>query len=82
MHRGGSVTLSDVRSRTLAIVCESCGRRGRRGVARQIAVHGDVKLTDLLVTLADCPKARSFSVRARCKSSRRDAATRAGNESV
>jgi hypothetical protein len=32
-----------------------------------MAEHGDVKLTDLLVTLADCPEARSFSVDNRCK---------------
>jgi hypothetical protein len=29
--------------------------------------HGDWKLTDLLSTLADCPKARSMSVHDRCK---------------
>jgi hypothetical protein len=29
--------------------------------------HGDAKPTDLLVTLADCPKARSVSTHDRCK---------------
>ena len=29
--------------------------------------HGDAKLTDLLQTLADCPKARSASIHDRCK---------------
>jgi hypothetical protein len=29
--------------------------------------HGDAKLTDLLVTLVDCPKVRSASVHDRCK---------------
>jgi hypothetical protein len=29
--------------------------------------HGDAKLTDLLMTLANCPKARSASVHDRCK---------------
>jgi hypothetical protein len=29
--------------------------------------HGDAKLTDLLHTLADCPKARSASIYDRCK---------------
>jgi hypothetical protein len=29
--------------------------------------HADAKLTDLLVTLADGPKARSVSVHDRCK---------------
>jgi hypothetical protein len=32
-----------------------------------MAEHGDAKLTDLLVTLADCEKARSPSVHDRCK---------------
>ena len=29
--------------------------------------HGDAKLTDLLVTLADCPKARSASIHDSCR---------------
>jgi hypothetical protein len=29
--------------------------------------HGDAKLTDLLPTLAACPKARSASIHDRCK---------------
>jgi hypothetical protein len=29
--------------------------------------HGDAKLTDLLVTLAACPKARSTNIYDRCK---------------
>jgi len=29
--------------------------------------HGDAKLTDLLQTLADCPKARSVSIDDPCK---------------
>ena len=35
----------------LAIVCESCGRRGRDGVTRLVEQHADAKLTDLLLTL-------------------------------
>jgi hypothetical protein len=39
-------------------------------VARLVAAHGaDAKLTDLLVTLANCEKARSVSVHDRCKAS-------------
>jgi hypothetical protein len=68
MPRDGSLTLSDVRGPTLSIVCEPCGRRGRYNVDKLIAEHGaDAKLTDLLVTLADCEKARSVSVHDRCK---------------
>jgi len=32
-----------------------------------MAEHGDAKLTDLLLTLAACPKARSASIHDRCK---------------
>ena len=67
MPRDGALTLSDVRSPTLAIVCEPCGRRGRLSVARLMEEHGDAKLTDLLQTLADCQKARSASIHDRCK---------------
>jgi hypothetical protein len=67
MPDDGSLILSDIRAPTLAIVCEPCGRRGRYHVDRLMAEHGDAKLTDLLLTLADCPKARSVSVHDRCK---------------
>jgi hypothetical protein len=59
MPRDGSLTLSDIREPTLAIGCSRCGRHGRYNVA----AHGaDAKLTDLLVTLANCEKARSLSI--------------------
>jgi hypothetical protein len=67
MPRDGAMTVSDLRGPTLAIVCEPCGRRGRYAVDKLMAEHGDAKLTDLLATLADCPKARSVSVHGRCK---------------
>jgi hypothetical protein len=67
MPRDGALTLSDVRSPSLSIVCEPCGRRGRYDVAKLIEEHGDAKLTDLLITLADCQRARSASVYDRCK---------------
>ena len=54
-------------SPTLSIVCEPCGRRGTYSVARLMERHGDAKLTDLLQTLANCPKARSASIHDRCK---------------
>jgi hypothetical protein len=63
----GSITLSDVRGPSLSIVCEPCGRRGRYNVAKLMQQYGDAKLTDLLVTLTDCPKAHSTSVHDRCK---------------
>jgi hypothetical protein len=67
MPRDGSLTLAGVRSPTLSIVCEPCGRRGRYAVAKLIEQHGDAKLTDLLHALADCQKARSASTYDRCK---------------
>jgi hypothetical protein len=36
-------------------------------VERLMAEHGDAKLTVLLPTLADCPKARSVSIYDRCR---------------
>ena len=59
MPRDGSIIVSDVREPTLAIVCEPCGRRGVYSVARLMESYGDAKLTDLLHTLAGCPKASS-----------------------
>ena len=67
MPRDGGVVLSDLRSPALSIVCEPYGRRGRYAVARLIEEHGDAKLTDLLLTLANCKKARSVSIHDRCK---------------
>ena len=64
MPRDGAVVLSDLRNPTLSIVC-ACGRHGN--VARLMEQHGDAKLTDLLQTLANCPKARSASIHDRCK---------------
>jgi hypothetical protein len=64
----GAVPLADVRELTLAILREPCGRRGCYNVERLIAEHGtDAKLPDLLVTLADCHKARSLSIHDRCR---------------
>jgi hypothetical protein len=42
-------------------------RQRRYAVARLIEEHGGAKLTELLVTLAHCPKARSASMYERCK---------------
>ena len=68
MPRGGSLTLSDIPEPTLATTCERCGQHGRYNVARLIAAHGaDAKMTNLLVTLANCAKARSLSIHDRCK---------------
>jgi hypothetical protein len=67
MPRDGALVLSDLRRPTLMIACEPCGRRGRYSVAKLMAEHGDAKLTDLLLTLANCQKARSASIHDRCK---------------
>jgi hypothetical protein len=62
MPRDGALTLSDVLSPALSIVCEPCNRRGRCSVARLVEEHGDAKLTELLVTLANCPRSHSLSI--------------------
>ena len=67
MPRNDALVLSDIREPTLTIVCHPCGRRGRYNVERLMAQHGDAALPGLLATLADCPKARSFSVYGRCR---------------
>jgi hypothetical protein len=67
MPRDGALTLSDVRSPTLSIACEPCGRRGRYRVDWLMRQHGDAKLTDLLVALAGCPKADLVDIHDRCK---------------
>jgi hypothetical protein len=67
MPRHGSMILSDARGPTLGIAGEPCGRRGWYNVDRLMAENGDAKLTDLLVTLADCPKMRSASIHDRCE---------------
>ena len=76
MPRDGALTLSDVRSPTLAIICEPCARRGSYNVARLLEEHGDAKLTDLFQTLANCAEARSTSIDDRCKAVFEGLATR------
>jgi hypothetical protein len=62
------LTLSDVRGPTLSLVCAPCGRRGRYNVERLIAKHGAVvRLPELMTILADCRKARGFSIYDRCQ---------------
>jgi hypothetical protein len=59
---------SDVRGPTLAIVCKQSVRRGRYNVKRLIAKHGaDMRLPELRIVLANCPKNQSFSIYDRCK---------------
>ena len=70
MPRDGSLILSDVRGPFLSLACEPCGRKECYRVARLMDQYGDAKLTNLLQTLADCPKARSANstnVHDRCK---------------
>jgi hypothetical protein len=54
MPRDGALVLSGARNPPLSIVCEPRGQRGTYSVARLMERHGDVKLPDLLATLADC----------------------------
>jgi hypothetical protein len=66
LPRDGALTLSDISGQNLWLVCEPCGRRGRFNVTRLMAKHGDARLTDLRLALANCEKSRS-SVHDVCK---------------
>jgi hypothetical protein len=67
MPRDGALTLSDIRSPTVTVVCEPCNRRGRYNVARLIERYGDAKMPGLLATLTGCPKARAANIYDKCK---------------
>ena len=67
MPRDGSKTLADLTDPYLWLVCEPCGRRGRFAVARLIEQHGDARMTDLRLALAQCAKAHSHSIHEGCK---------------
>jgi hypothetical protein len=67
MHRDGSLTLTDVRSQTLSMVCEACCWRGTYTLERLLDEHGDQKLTHLLPTLAGCSKSGSTNIHEGCK---------------
>jgi hypothetical protein len=56
MPRHGWLILSDVRGPTLTIVFAPCGRRSCYSIKQLMAEYGDAKLTELLETLASCPK--------------------------
>jgi hypothetical protein len=63
MPRDGALTLSDVLSPTLSIVCEPCNRHGRYSAARLVEEHGDAKLNRAARDPDEnCPKARSASI--------------------
>jgi hypothetical protein len=49
------------------VIVASSGTRRSKDLGRGGEQYGDAKLTDLLHTLADCPKARSASIHDRCK---------------
>jgi hypothetical protein len=67
MPRDGAFILSDVLRPRLSIVCEPCRRHETYNVARLIKRQGDAKMTDLLQTLANGPKARSANIDDRCR---------------
>ena len=65
--RENAHTLSDFRVPTLSIECAPCGRFGRYNIARLMEKYGAAKLPELRHVLANCPKAKSFSVHDQCK---------------
>jgi hypothetical protein len=68
MPRDSSLTIYDVRSRTLSVACEACGRRKQFVVAKLVEEHGDRKLTDLLLRLANWAKTQTTNLHGRCGS--------------
>lgn len=60
------VTLSDLASEGLThlnVTCAKCDRRGRYGIARAIAAHGDVPAAEFLsIVSRSCPKRTAQSV--------------------
>ena len=65
MPRAGALVLSDARKpgahRRLRVRAAGAGPN-TYNVARLMERHGDAKLTDLLQTLANCPKVRAASI--------------------
>ena len=66
MPHDRALTLADVRFPTLSIECDRCNRHRRYVVAKLLERHGDARLAELRVMLADCPKARRADMYARC----------------
>jgi hypothetical protein len=67
MARGGSLTLSDLRTPYVVVVCGPCGRRGRFAVVRLLEKYGDASMPGLLPELTGCPKWRSIGLYDRCR---------------
>ena len=67
MPRDGALVLSDFATPRYRSSASRVADAGRYKLARLMEQHGDAKLTGLLQTLANCPKARSASIHDRCK---------------
>ena len=67
MVRDNALTLSDLKTPTLRVVCALCGRRGLYPVGALRDQHGDAKLTEPLYTIADCPNSRSTDAHTQCR---------------
>ena len=65
MPRDGALTLADVRSATVSVVC-ACGQCDCYAVASLMVEHGDAKLTDLICKLAECQTLSSAKSEQRC----------------
>jgi hypothetical protein len=59
MPRAGAITLADMKTPYVIVVCAPCGRRGRFAVASLIEKYGDTPMPDLLPELTKCPKWKS-----------------------
>jgi hypothetical protein len=63
----GPLVLSELTAHYVTLVREPRGRQGRLNVARLLDKNGDAKVTDHVAALANCDKARAFSLYDRCK---------------
>jgi hypothetical protein len=68
MPRAGAIILSDLTAKTIGVVCDKCGRRGRYSVARLLNKHGDIGLPELAAAVsADCPRRGGADFYDRCR---------------
>jgi hypothetical protein len=63
MPRDGAVALSDLADPTSPSPASPAGYSVRRLMQK----HGDARLTDLLLTIADCPKAKARAIHDPCR---------------
>lgn len=61
MPRGGALLLSNYPSDVVRLACRKCDRAGQYRKAALMKRYGNIKLPDLRVEIARCPKMGSMS---------------------